>query len=371
MPQPCILCDPQRRTFNALLTTAPIRLERALNVLYRLVVYILWCVVQLYRTVYLHFVTRIERHLLEKLAQRLANSNSVNMVAKIYDQYLDVVTLEPNLFHLNLRDSFYSYNIPGMGEQQIKSYMSRVCMGMLSMVRVMGTIPVIRAPSGGAAEMLAHELNNSIKESITPRGPAYPLFSDALSSSISYPAAGNLSSRPLLLIFDRTADMVPPLMHSATYQALVDDLLGLKLNKVSVTPSASKGTAANAKGTKKSYDLNTQSDTFFAQYAGSPFPEAVEANESKLAEVSLREKEIRSKPMAAVAAAADINNTKDLSAAIESLPEILARKANLEAHTTILQAAMNEIAARDIPTFFELELAMTANGSVDRPAVLG
>lgn len=326
---------------------------------------------QLYRTVHLHFVTRIERPLLEKLAQNLVNSNSVNMISKIYDQYLDLVTLEPNLFHLNVKDSFYSYNIPGIGEQQIKSYMSRVCMGVLSMVRVMGAIPMIRAPSGGAAEMLAHELCGAIKESITPRGPAYPLFSDALSGSIAYPSAGNVSGRPLLLIFDRTADMIPPLMHSATYQALVDDLLGLNLNKVTVTPSVGKGGSGVAKGTKKSYDLNTQSDTFFAQYAGSPFPEAVEANECKLAEVSQREQEIRSKPVAAAAAAADISNTKDLSAAIESLPEILARKANLEAHTTILQAAMNEIAKRDIPTFFELELAMTSSGSIDKPAVLG
>lgn len=320
---------------------------------------------------YIHFSTRIERSLLEKLAQNLVTSNSVNMVSKIFDQYLDVITLEPNLFHLNVKDSFYSYNIPGIGEQQIKSYMSRVSMGMLSLVRVMGSIPVIRAPVGGAAEMLAHELCNSIKESITPRGPAYPLFSDALSSSITYPAAGNVSNRPLLLIFDRTSDMVPPLMHSATYQALVDDLLGLKLNKVTVTPSKGKAAAGTVKGTKKSYDLNTQTDLFFAQYAGAPFPEAVEANETKLAEVSQREAEIRSKPMASAAAAADISNTKDLSAAIESLPEILARKANLEAHTTILQAAMNEIAARDIPTFFEHELAMTGTGSIDKTAVIG
>ena len=312
----------------------------------------------------------MERPLLEKLAQNLVNSNSVNMVSRIYDQYLDVVTLEPNMFHLNMKNSFYNYNIPGIGEQQIESYMCRVCEGMLSMVRVLGAIPIIRAPPGGAAEMLAHKLNSAIKESSTPRGPAYALFSEALSSSLAYPSPGNMSTRPLLLIFDRTADMTPPLMHSATYQALVDDLLDLKLNKVTVVPSSGKA-AAGGKTGKKSYDLNTQTDSFFAQYAGAPFPEAVEANETKLTEVSQKEQEIRSKPMSATAAAIDINNTKDLSAAIESLPEILARKASLEAHTTILQAAMNEIAARDIPTFFEHELSMTTSGSIDRPAVLG
>ena len=37
---------------------------------------------------------------------------------------------------------------------------------------------------------------------------------------------------------------------------------------------------------KKTYDLNTQVDPFFGRFAGSPFPEAVEANEKELAEVS-------------------------------------------------------------------------------------
>ena len=36
---------------------------------------------------------------------------------------------------------------------------------------------------------------------------------------------------------------------------------------------------------KRSYDLNTQTDGFLLRHAGSPFPEAVEANEVELAEV--------------------------------------------------------------------------------------
>lgn len=41
-----------------------------------------------------------------------------------------------------------------------------------------------------------------------------------------------------------------------------------------------------AKPSKKTYDLNTQADAFLSRYAGSPFPEAVDANEKELAEVS-------------------------------------------------------------------------------------
>jgi hypothetical protein len=63
----------------------------------------------------------------------------------------------------------------------------------------------------------------------------------------------------------------------------------------------------------------------------------------------------------------------DLSEAIESLPEILQKKANLEAHTNILQAVMKRIAAREIPTYFELEQGILSLGGrvADRSAIMG
>ncbi len=76
---------------------------------------------QLYRTVYLNFVTRIDRPLMEKLAQELVASNSVSMVAKIFDQYLDVISLEQNLFTLNIKDSFSLYNEASLSEAHIRS----------------------------------------------------------------------------------------------------------------------------------------------------------------------------------------------------------------------------------------------------------
>ena len=75
---------------------------------------------QLYRTVFLNFVTRIERPLMEKLAQELVATNSVSMISKIYDQYLDVISLEPQLFTLNIKDSFMLYNESSLGEAQIR-----------------------------------------------------------------------------------------------------------------------------------------------------------------------------------------------------------------------------------------------------------
>ena len=69
---------------------------------------------------YVHFVTRVERPLLEQFAQDLQLSNSVSSVSKIYDQYLDIIALEPSLFTLNIKDSLISYNEPSLSEIQIR-----------------------------------------------------------------------------------------------------------------------------------------------------------------------------------------------------------------------------------------------------------
>mgnify|MGYP003385786628 FL=1 len=233
-------------------------------------------------------------------------------------------------------------------------------MGLLSAIRVLGTLPIIRCAPGGAAEMCAQSLYTALCDNCTPRGPAYSLFTDCLvsntnSSSDYSSTAGAISNRPLLLIFDRASDLTPPLMHSESYQALIDDLLDHKLNRVNVDLSMKDGTKA-----KKTYDVNTTTDLFFAKYAGSSFPDAVEANETELGEVSTQENDIKSRSSMGAAAGGGAGGQAGdvLGKDIESLPEILARKANLEAHTNILQALMKSIATREVHTYTQVEGVM-------------
>ena len=285
---------------------------------------------------------------MENMAHGLVTNNAAGYVSKVYDQYLDIISLEPTLFTLNIKESFVAYNRPSLEETQIRSYISRLVVGLMSMVRVLGALPVIRAATGGPAEMLAHELTNTLREALNPRGTNHANFNDFIVSD---------RPRPLLVIFDRTSDLGTPLTHSIVYQSLVDDLLDHRLNKVTVNVN---GKDSSVK--KKTYDLNTNIDSFFAQYGGAPFPETVEANETELASVSKREREIRARPSGTQEGA-------DLNDAISNLPDILAKKANLEAHTNILQGVMTEVAARDLSTFFQVEQDMLQSGGNADPAV--
>lgn len=61
-----------------------------------------------------------------------------------------------------------------------------------------------------------------------------------------------------------------------------------------------------------------------------------------------------------------------MSQTIESLPELLAKKANLDVHTSVLQAVMRKIALREIPTYFEVEQGILTNAGkvADRAVVV-
>jgi hypothetical protein len=60
------------------------------------------CSKRLYSAFHLNFVSKLDRSLMEKLARGTISTNSHTLITRVYDQYLDFVTLEPKLFTLNM-----------------------------------------------------------------------------------------------------------------------------------------------------------------------------------------------------------------------------------------------------------------------------
>lgn len=166
--------------------------------------------------------------------------------------------------------------------------------------------------------------------------------------------------RPLLVILDRNADLITPITHTSTYQALIDDMLKHKANRVEFDVTTDTG-GKRPKTVQKKFDLDPDQDPFYSRHKFQPFPEAIESNGVELQEVTAKEQSIRSK-----ASGNDVpdpeSSATDLATAVDSLPALLDRKKQLEVHTSILQAVMNQVAARDVPQFFELETSL-ATGS--------
>mmetsp|Transcript_8940 Transcript_8940/g.10348 ORF Transcript_8940/g.10348 Transcript_8940/m.10348 type:complete len:707 (-) Transcript_8940:24-2144(-) len=313
------------------------------------------CAKRLYSCVHINFVTKLDRSLMEEFGKLIIQSNSLDMVASLHDQYLDFISLERNLFSLsNKKDSYAIMNGSGVTDNVMEKYLDDIAYGLLSVVGTMGSVPVIRCPKGGAPEMVARKLNRLIAEHPT-------------TSKVSH-------NRPLLVLLDRNMDLITPIAHSSTYQALIDDLLSHNANRVEF-----KVESLNDHGRKrtqdKKIDLDADVDPFYNRHKFVPFPEAIESNGVELQEVTSRENAIRSKTASggggnesengiggnSVVLHDDNNNAaSDLANAVDSLPKLLEQKTLLEIHTSILQAVMNEVAARDVPQFFELESALAS-----------
>lgn len=324
-----------------------------------------------YQSVHLNFSTKLDRSLMEEFAKLVVETNSLHKIASVQDQYLDFVSLEQNLFQLANPSMEESYVVLNGGssvassDEGMERYMEEISFGLLSVVGALGVVPIIRCPKGGAPEMVARKLNKLIAE--------HP-------NTLSSTSTTQKNSRPLLVIFDRNMDLITPTQHSSTYQALIDDLLVHKANRVEFTVDAagsgSGGSGSNKKRIPKKFDLDADGDPFYSSHKFKPFPEAIENNGAELQDVTTRENAIRSKAGGGGGTGAgaggvgtenggtvtngedDGNAANDLATAVDSLPELLEQKKQLEVHTSILQAVMNEVARRDVPQFFELESAL-------------
>ena len=297
----------------------------------------------LYSRVHLNFVTKLQRSEMEYFAKMVVQTGSLGKVASVHDQYIDYVCLEDRMFTLNKSKSYVQYNQSNQTDAIMESIMDEICYGLFSVVSTLGVLPIIRCPRGGAPEMVARKLNRMIAEQSTTRN------------------ASNLS-RPLLVIMDRNSDLITPLQHTSTYQALVDDVLQHSSNRVSFVVQDKNSDGKKAIGQKKTYDLDADKDPFYSKYKFSPFPEAIESNGSELTEVTSKERDVRSKTVSSAnpttsSTYEESSAASQLASAVESLPALLERKKQLEVHTSILSAVMNEVAARDIPVFYELESA--------------
>jgi len=131
-------------------------------------------------------------------------SGTAEHLAQVYDQYLNFVVSEPDLFHLNMKGAYHTLNSGQTPDQELDDVMNRIVSGLFSVVVTMGVVPIIRCPKGGAAEAISAQLDRKLRDHIL--NSKTNLFSDNKSSAVS--------SRPVLVIVDRNLDLVPMLSHS-------------------------------------------------------------------------------------------------------------------------------------------------------------
>uniref|UniRef100_A0A5S6R489 Sec1 family domain containing 1 n=1 Tax=Trichuris muris TaxID=70415 RepID=A0A5S6R489_TRIMR len=315
----------------------------------------------LYESYFLNFISPLARPYLEDLATAAVKANVLSQVRKVFDQYMNFISLEDDLFILKRYTedsplSFYSINRPEMDTKTMDEIVAMMADGLFSVCVTLGTVPIIRCPRGNAAELVAEKLNGKIRDNL--RDARNSLFSGETARQSLFGF-----QRPIMIICDRSLDLATPFHHTWTYQALVHDVLTFELNRIVVTEH---------NGNCQEFDVAV-SDKFWSTQKGSPFPNVAEAIQVELESYRSREEEIR-KLKSAMGLEDETDetvsmlteNTAELTSAMRSLPELLERKRLIDLHTNIATAVLEQIKARQLDSFFEAEEKLMNKQSTDR-----
>ncbi|KAL1827888.1 hypothetical protein ACET3Z_006300 [Daucus carota] len=304
----------------------------------------------IYNSFQLNFSSSIPRSLLEELAVGTLSSESIHRVGKVYDQYMEFVTLDDNLFSLGDKSCYVKLNDPSAGDKEIEEIVERIVSGLFCVLVTLGVVPVIRCPRGGPAEMVASLLDQRLRDHLLAKNN---LFSEGGSFGGSF-------QRPILCLFDRNFELSVAIQHDFRYKPLVHDVLGLRLNRLNVQ---------GEKGGTKSFELD-RFDPFWVANGSLEFPEVAVEIETQLNKYKKDVDDVNRRTGGSGGAEFDgtdlIGNTKHLMSAVNSLPELTERKKVIDKHTNIATVLLGEIKERSLDSYAKKESEMMVRGGIDR-----
>lgn len=145
--------------------------------------------------------------------------------------------------------------------------------------------------------------------------------------------------------------------HGWTYKPLVHDVLGMRLNQITVVDSAA---SSEASGSQQTFEVDDH-DFFWTAHGRNPFPKVAEQIEVELAKYKAAVDEVNKAAGSEVVdptgdpAEAMRGSTKGLMSALSSLPELTERKRSIDRHTNLATALLTRIKARALDRYYATE----------------
>lgn len=282
----------------------------------------------LYDSYYFHFTSPISEDGLRRLAAAAGDSRA--RVLKVCSHCCDFVALEDDLFVLNRWE--------GGGSKADDPVLDELADGLLGFFAMSGTVPIIRTPRGGDAQSVAGKLDEKLRICLKMADPRF--------------RRDFTFDRPLLVILDRSVDMVTPLRHPLTYQALIDDVFGLRLNRLTI-PDA---------GT---WHLTVRDDDIWQTHRGNEFAHVFASIPEILDDYKAWRDKLASLNKKLAPGGADSGDAAQELASLR-VWQVKERGQLLYSHATIATHLSGEINLRKLNVFFRVEDELLTGSSPER-----
>lgn len=93
----------------------------------------------LYSPAYINFLSSVSRPLLEDFAAQTATAGTSESIAQVFDQYLNFIVSEPNLFSLGMgEDVYWAMNSAQTSDEELDAKVDRIVSGLFSVAVTMG-----------------------------------------------------------------------------------------------------------------------------------------------------------------------------------------------------------------------------------------
>jgi len=292
-----------------------------------------------YSSFYINFTSSLNRSLLEDFAKKVAMTGKADRIKQVWDQYLDFIVTEPNLFSLECEYIYSKFNSPQTTEDEINNQVDIIAQGLFSEIVTMGPIPIIRANRGGPAELISQRLDQKLRDHV-------------INTKQKHSASTSNNEKSVFILLDRNVNLQSMFAHSWIYQCMVSDVFHLQRNTIIVEKDIGEG-----KKSVKRYDIEPK-DFFWNSNASLPFPDAVENVELELNQYTQDAKDITAKTGYSSIKDIDPNDQKDtqhIQEAIKALPELTHRKSIIDTHMSVLSELIKELQSKSLDSFFEIE----------------
>lgn len=101
----------------------------------------------LYSPAYINFLSSISRPLLEEFASQTAQAGTSESISQVYDQYLNFIVSEPNLFSLGMgKETYWTMNSAQTSDEDIDANVDRIVSGLFSVAVTMGAFSSVYWP---------------------------------------------------------------------------------------------------------------------------------------------------------------------------------------------------------------------------------